>query len=64
MVKIVVKNGLGNYLELFRHNWLWKLKLYKGCINVLLYEIMYHSKLIMITYVLKVKREYMYNFVI
>ena len=32
-----------------------KLKLYKGYINVLLYEIMHHSKLIMITYVMKAK---------
>ena len=55
MVKIVVENGLGTCLELLRHNWLWKLKLYKGYINVLLYEIMHHSKLIMITYVLKAK---------
>ena len=55
MVKIVVENGLGSYLELFRQNWLWKLKLYIDYINVLLYEIMYHSKLIMITYVMKAK---------
>ena len=54
-VKIVVENGLGNYLELFRHNWLWKLKLYKGYINVLLYEIMHHSNMNMITCVMKVK---------
>ena len=40
---------------MFRHNWLWKLKLYKGYINVLLYEIMHHSKLIMITCVMKGK---------
>ena len=44
-----------NCLELFKHNWLWKLKLYKGYINVLLYEIMHHSKLIMITCVMKAK---------
>ena len=55
MVKIVVENGLGSYLELFRHNWLWKLKLYKAYINLLLYEIMYHSKMIMITGVMKDK---------
>ena len=36
-------------------NWLWKLKLYKGYINLLLYEIMYHSKMITITCVMKVK---------
>ena len=40
---------------MFRKNWLWKLKLYKGYINVLLYEIMHHSKLIMITCVMKAK---------
>ena len=55
MVKIVIENGLGSSLELFRQNWLWKLKLYKGYLNVLLYEIMHHSKLIMITYVMKAK---------
>ena len=38
MVKIVVENGLGNCLKLSVQNWLWKLKLYKGYINVLLYE--------------------------
>ena len=54
-VKIVVENGLGSCLELFKQNWFWKLKLYKGYINVLLYEIMHHSKLIMITCVIKVK---------
>ena len=56
MVKIIVENGLGNCLELFRHNLLWKLKLYKGYINVLLYEIMHHSKIIMITCVMKAKQ--------
>ena len=55
MVKIVVANKLGSCLKLFRQNWLWKLKLYKGYINVLLYEIMHHSKLIMITCVIKDK---------
>ena len=55
MVKIVVKNGLGSCLELFRKNWLWKPKLYKGYINLLLYEIMYHNKMIMITCVMKAK---------
>ena len=40
---------------MFRQNWLWKLKLYKGYINVLLYEIMHHNKLIMITCVMKAK---------
>ena len=55
MVKIIVENGFGNCLELFKQNWLWKLKLYKGYINVLLYEIMHHSKLIMITCVMKAK---------
>ena len=55
MVKFVVENGLRNCLELFRQNWLWKLKLYKGYINVLLYEIMHHCKLIMITCVMKAK---------
>ena len=51
----MVENGLGNCLKLFGQNWLWKLKLYKGYINVLLYEIMHHSKLIMITCVMKAK---------
>ena len=55
MVKIVVENGLGNCLELFKQNWLWKLKLYKGYINVLLYEIMHHSNMIMIICVMKAK---------
>ena len=55
MVKIIVENGLRNCLELFRQNWLWKLKLYKGYINVLLYEIMHHSNMIMITCVMKAK---------
>ena len=55
MVKIVVENGLGGCFELFRQNWLWKLKLYKGYINLLLYEIIYRSKMIMITYVMKAK---------
>ena len=55
MVKIVVKNGLGNCLTLFKHNWLWKLKLYKGYIIVLLYEIMNHSNMIMITCFMKAK---------
>ena len=55
MVQIVVKNGLGNCLELFRQNWLWKLKLYKSYINILLYEIMHHSNMIMITCVMKAK---------
>ena len=32
-----------------------KIELYKGYINVLLYEIMHHSKLIMITCVMKGK---------
>ena len=54
-VKIVVENGLGSRLELFKQNWLWKLKLYKGYINILLYEIMHHSKVIMITCVIKAK---------
>ena len=54
-MKIVVENGLGNYLKLFRKNWLWKLKLYKGYINVLLYEIMHHSTMIMITCVMEAK---------
>ena len=54
-VKIVVENGLGNCLKQLRHNWLRKLKLYKGYINVLLYEIMYHSKMIMKTCVMKAK---------
>ena len=54
-VKIVVENRLGNCLKLFRQNWLWTLKLYKGYIIVLLYEIMYHSNMIMITCVMKVK---------
>ena len=31
------------------------MKLYKGYINVLLYEIMHHSKLIIITRVMKIK---------
>ena len=55
MVKIVVKNRLGNCLELFRQNWLWKLKLYKSYINILLYEIMHYSNMIMITCVMKAK---------
>ena len=55
MVKIVVENGLGSCLELLRQNWSWKLKLYKDYINLLLYEIMYHSKMIMITCVMKDK---------
>ena len=55
MVKIVVKNGIGSYLELFRKNWLWKPKLYKGYINLLLFEIMHHNKMIMITCVMKAK---------
>ena len=54
-VKIVVENELGSWLELFKQNWLWKLKLYKGYINLLLYEIMHHSKMIMITCVMKDK---------
>ena len=40
---------------MFRQNWLWKLKLYKGYINVLLYEIMHYINMIMITYVMKAK---------
>ena len=40
---------------MFRQNWLWKLKLYKGYINVLLYEIMHNSNMIMITRVMKGK---------
>ena len=32
-----------------------KIELYKGYINVLLYEIVHHSKLIMITCVMKAK---------
>ena len=40
---------------MFRHNWLWKLKLYKEYINVLLYEIIHHSNMIMITCVMKAK---------
>ena len=56
-VKIVVENGLGNCLELFRQNWLWKLKLYKGYINVFLYEIMHYSNMIMITCVMKAKEK-------
>ena len=55
MVKIVVENGLRSCLELFGQNWLWKLKLNKGYINLLLYEIMHHSKMIMITCVMKGK---------
>ena len=55
MSKIVVENGLRSCLELFKQNWLWKLKLYKGYINVLLYEIMHHSNMIMITCVMKAK---------
>ena len=55
MVKIIVENGFGSCLELLRRNWLWKLKLYKGYINVLFYEIMHHSKLVMITCVMKAK---------
>ena len=54
-MEIIVENGLGSCLELFRQNWLWKLKLYKSYINVLLYEIMHHSKLIMKTCVMKAK---------
>ena len=54
-VKIIVENGLGSCLELFRHNLLWKLKLYKDYINLLLYEIMHHSKVITITCVMKAK---------
>ena len=46
---------LGSCLELFMQNWLWKLKLYKGYINLLLYEIMHHSKIIMVTCVIKAK---------
>ena len=52
---IVVENGLGSCLELFRQNWLWKLKLYKDYITVWLYEIMHHNNMIMITCVMKVK---------
>ena len=52
---IVVENGLRSCLELFKHNWLWKLKLYKGYRIVLLYEIMHHNNMIMITGVMKVK---------
>ena len=52
---IVVENGLRSCLELLRHNWLWKLKLYKGYISVLLYEIMHHSNMIIITCVMKAK---------
>ena len=55
MVKIVIENGLWNYLELFSQSWLWKMKLYKGYINVLLCEIMHYNKLIMITFVMKTK---------
>ena len=55
MVKIVVENGLGRCLELFRQNWLWKLKLYKDYINLLLNEIIHHSKMIMITCAMKAK---------
>ena len=40
---------------MFRQNWLWKLKLYKGYLNVLLYEIMHHSNMIMIICVMKAK---------
>ena len=40
---------------MLKHNLLWKLKLYKGYINVLLYEIMHHSNMIMITCVMKAK---------
>ena len=54
-VNIVVENGLGSCLELFMQNWLWKLKLYKGYINLLLYEIIHHSKMIIITCVMKSK---------
>ena len=40
---------------MFKQNWLWKLKLYKGYLNVLLYEIMHHSNMIMIICVMKAK---------
>ena len=40
---------------MFRKNWLSKLKLYKGYINVLLYEIIDRSNMIMITCVMKAK---------
>ena len=40
---------------MFRQNWLWKLKLYKSYLNVLLHEIMHHSNMIMITCVMKSK---------
>ena len=40
---------------MFRQNWLSKLKLYKGYINVLLYEIIDRSNMIMITCVMKAK---------
>ena len=40
---------------MFRQNWLWKLKLYKGYLNVLFYEIMHHSNMIMIICVMKAK---------
>ena len=40
---------------MFKQNWLWKLKLYKCYINLLLYEIMHHSNMIMITCVMKAK---------
>ena len=40
---------------MFKQNWLWKLKLYEGYIIVLLYEIMHHNNMIMITCVMKVK---------
>ena len=56
-VKIVVENGLGSCLELFK---LWKLKLYKGYINLLFYEIIHHSKVILITCVMKAKENNIY----
>ena len=54
-VKIIVENGRGSCLELFKQNWLWKLKLYTCYINLLLYEIMHHSKMIMIICVMTAK---------
>ena len=46
---------LGAALNCPGRNGLWKLKLYKGYIIVLLYEIMHHNNMIMITCVMKVK---------
>ena len=48
-VKIVIENGLGSCPILFRKNWLWKLKLYKGYINLLLYEIVYIDMIMIVS---------------